>query len=547
MERGGPRREGPESGTANIGLVPELPISGVTTREKVAVTPHHLATRAALDVMAGGGNAVDGAIAANAVLGVVFPTTCGVGGDLFALVHGSGVEVPSALNASGRGGRGLDASVLRAEGHVTMPVRTPAAITTPGCVDGWIALLERHGSLTLADVLAPAIAHAENGFAVSPELADALAEIFDLVRDQPSAFELYPEDRPPAPGEHLHRPRYASTLRRIADQGRDGFYGGPVAEAIVAACEDVLAHSDLQNNRADWIDPIGLDLFGQRAWTIPPNSQGYLTLATGWLFSALNPPRDPSDPRFHHAAIEAYRAMAWERDDIVADAAYAPVAAAELLTGDRLKPRLDAIDRDHATQWPSAAAGLRGTAYFCVMDDAGRGVSLIQSNYAGIGSGISAGNTGVWLHNRGACFSIVENHPNEAGRGKRPLHTLAPTLWTRDGRLSLLLGTQGGDQQPQYLSQMAALMLHAGLSPMDAQRFPRWHIETPSRLTHSSVHVEEGMSPDIVAGLVERGHEVRLVPDRQPYWGPLSVIVVEDDGTRQAVADPRVSTATAAT
>lgn len=522
----------------------EPPVSSLTTHGQVAVSPHHLASRAAIDVMDMGGNAVDGAVAANAVLGVVFPTTCGIGGDLFALVHTTDADAPTALNASGRGGLGLDAEALRTGGHATMPARAPSSITVPGCVDGWVTLLEHHGLLSLGDVLAPAIGHAEDGFAVSLELAAALEEIFELVRNQPSASELYPEGRPPAVEQRLRRPRYAATLRQIAAHGRDGFYRGVTADAIVAASEGVLAESDLEIDQADWVEPIGLDLYGHRAWTIPPNSQGYLTLAASWLFSQMEPPTDPEDPLFHHAAIEAYRAVAWERDDVVADAAYAPLPPADLLEIARLGARLSGIARDRAAGWPAAAVGRRGTAYFCVVDAAGAGVSLIQSNYAGIGSGISAGETGVWLQNRGACFSLVHNHPNEAAPGKRPLHTLAPTLWTQGGRLSLLLGTQGGDQQPQYLAQMATLLFHAGLLPTEAQQFPRWHIEA-DRGMESSVLIEQRMPKRVVDGLLERGHDITLVPDWQPYWGPLSVIAVDDQGTRRAAADPRVTTATA--
>jgi gamma-glutamyltranspeptidase/glutathione hydrolase len=174
------------------------------------------------------------------------------------------------------------------------------------------------------------------------------------------------------------------------------------------------------------------------------------------------------------------------------------------------------------------------------------GVSLIQSNYSGIGSGISAGDFGVWLHNRGAGFSLLPGHPNEAAPGKRPLHTLAPTLWTTDGGdLSLLLGTQGGHQQPQYLSQMAALLLHAGLEPADAQRFPRWHIGGDDPADPSHVSVEAGLPDAVATALTARGHHLEEVATWQPYWGPVSTIAIDADGTRRGAADPRVSTATA--
>jgi gamma-glutamyltranspeptidase / glutathione hydrolase len=492
--------------------------------------------------MAAGGNAVDAAIAANAVLGVVLPTTCGPGGDLFALVHGPGFDSPVALNASGRAGRGADAAAARAAGHDTMPLRTPWSVTVPGCVDGWEALVERFGSRSLADLLAPATALAGEGFPVSLELASDLERIRDLVRDQASAAPLYPDDRAPLPGAVLRRPDLAATLQAVGEGGRDAFYGGAVGRAITAVTDGLIDAADLATTQADWTDPLGLDLFGRRAWTIPPNSQGYLTLAAAWLFEYLAPDPDPGDAAYHHALIEAYRAVAWERDHLVADPDHAPLSPAELVDRDRLARRAERIDPGTTVTWPATGDPPGGTAYLCVLDGAGMGISLIQSNFHGIGSGLAAGDTGVFLHNRGAGFTLEDGHPNQMAPGKRPLHTLSPTLWTADGRLDTLLGTRGGKHQPQLLVQMAAHLFHAGLSPAAAQAVPRWTVDDFGPATTSAIRIESRAPAGVTDGLMDRGHRVATGRPWEAGWGPVSVIT-GIAGSRAAAADPRVASA----
>jgi gamma-glutamyltranspeptidase/glutathione hydrolase len=519
-------------------------ISQHTGDGAVAVTPHHEATGAALRVMQAGGTAADAVVAANAVLGMVLPTTCGIGGDLFALVHTPGMDRPDVLNASGRAGSGLDAAELRKAGHATVPYHGPESVSVPGSVDGWEALIRRHGRLQLADLLASAIELGTTGFEVSLELSDGLGRLHEALRDQPSATALYPDGAVPDPGATLRRPDLAATLTALADGGRDAFYTGAVAQAIAGATGGLLTTDDLAANHPDWVEPIGLEVFGLQGWTVPPNTQGYLTLAALWLAEALDIPADPSDPRFHHGLIEAYRAVAWERDDLVADPDHAPWPPERLLDPTRLRDRLDGIDPDRAAEWPEPSPAPGGTAYFCAIDTSGMAVSCIQSNYAGIGSRVSAGTTGVFLHNRGAGFNLVPGHPNEAAPGKRPLHTLAPTLWTRGTDAAMILGTRGGHQQPQYLAQMAALVLHAGLDPAAAQAAPRWKIDDPGA-GPSLLVVEPGMPEGVVAGLTARGHTVTPGPARTPGWGPISIVTIDDGGRRSAAADPRVTTATA--
>ena len=495
--------------------------------------------------MNAGGTAADAVIAANAVLGVVLPSTCGIGGDLFAMVHRPGMVQPEVLNASGRGGSGLSAAKLRDAGYTQMPSFGPPTVSVPGCVDGWVALQSRHGRFGLGEVLADAINLGRDGFEASGELANSLERLTGSLLGQPSADALYPGGAPPAPGATLFRRDLASTLGEIADRGRTAFYEGSVAAAIAAATEGILTVDDLAANTIDWVEPIGIDVFGLTGWTVPPNSQGYITLAAAWAFEHLSPPADPLDPAFHHTLIEAYRAFAWERNDVVADPAHAPWNVAEYLTPERLERQVEGFSLDAVAAWPEPSPGPSGTAYFCAIDAEGMAVSCIQSNYSGIGSRVSAGDTGVFLQNRAAGFSVIEGHPNEAGPGKRPLHTLSPTLWTRGTDPALILGTRGGDQQPQYLVQVAASLLHAQNDPAPAQEQPRWSIATAAEGTDSVVLVESGMAEHVVTGLVAAGHTVTPGPTLTPGWGPVSVIAIDAAGIRAAAADPRVPTATA--
>lgn len=514
------------------------------TGDAVAVTAHHLATDVALEVLDTGGNAVDAAVAANAVLGVVAPETCGIGGDLFALVHAPDSPVPAALNASGRAGSNVDAQALRASGMTEIPIKSAHTITAPGCIDGWIALLDRFGTRSLATLLQPALHMAESGFAVSSELSEALARTEAVMGGQESASDLFPGGEPPQTGTALRRPLLTATLRAIIERGREGIYGGEIGEAIAHASGAALTLEDLHRQHADWISPLGLSVDDRTGWTIPPNSQGYLTLGAWWLFNELDPPTDPTDVRYHHAAIEAYRAMAWDRDQLVADPDHAPCQPAELLATPRLAARADAIHRNEPTPWPEPGPTDSGTTYLTVLDQAGLGISLIQSNFHGIGTGLSAGSSGVWMQNRGAGFTLQDGHPNELAPGKRPLHTLSPTIWTTHGRLELLLGTRGGHQQPQLLLQALAGLFHAGLSPTEAQDLARWTTSEWQPARRSRILVESGFTA--AGALAAMGHDVDPEPKGRPGgWGPVSMIHIADSGIATGAADPRVSTSSA--
>ena len=500
-----------------------------------AVTPHHLATSAAIEIMSAGGNAIDAAIAANAVLGVVAPETCGVGGDLFALIHRTGQERPDSLNASGRAGSGVSAQALRDRGHSKMPVMDPESVTVPGCVDGWHHLAAFGGRLSWPERLAPALTFARDGFPASAELSRSLKARLEAIGDQPIGRYLLPRGVPPEPGQTLIRPDLADTLETVSD--RDSFYLGLPGKAITEAVGGLISNEDRAVDQGEWVEPLGLELYGRHAWTIPPNSQGYLTLAAGAVFERVAAGVDPHDPLAWHFAIEAYRSQVADRAQVLADARFADH---DLLSARRLGAELDP---DHRTAFSAPGSAPGGTSYFCVLDRDGTGVSIIQSNFMGLGTSIGAGEAGFFLHNRGAGFDLTPGSGNELAPGKRPLHTLAPTLWTEGTGLSALLGTRGGDYQPQLLLQMLIHLFASKHPAAGAQAHPRWVIDD---LDDADAPVLlEAAVPDEVAKFLEgRGHRVKVMEGMQGGWGPVSVILLGPDGV-EAAADPRVGTASA--
>ena len=499
----------------------------------LAVTPHHLATSAAIGVFHAGGNAVDAAIAANAVQGTVAPETCGIGGDLFALVHVPGDPTPYALNASGTAG---SRNTVRSVGGPEMPLFGPHSVTIPGCVAGWAALHERFGRLPFDRLLSPARALAEEGFFASEEFVGAMRRRGEELSGQAIAGEVLPGGRPPAPGTRIRRPSLARSLGRIAEHGAPGFYEGHVALQVSRAVGDLITTDDLAAFTPEWVRPLARDVLGLTAWTIPPNTQGYLTLAGLRILEMLGPGDDEAE--LLHLQVEAYRSVAWERDDLVADPAHAPLPPEELVSDERLAPRAAAISRDRVTPWPAEDEPQGGTAYAAFIDRDGMGISLIQSNFMGLGTTIAAGDAGFLLQNRGGSFTLADGHPNQLAPGKRPLHTLAPTLWTDGDELRAILGTRGGHQQPQYLMRAAWDLFARGMSPERAQDSARWHTTAFGPGAPSVLELESTAGGGVADTLRAKGHEVESVEPRGGF-GPVSMIVVED-GLRSGASDPRV-------
>jgi gamma-glutamyltranspeptidase/glutathione hydrolase len=504
-----------------------------------------LASRAGLDTLRAGGTAADAAIATNAVLAVTSQHLCGLGGDLFALVQ-QGNARPSCLVSAGPAGSGADASLLHAEGHRTMPrYGDIRAVTVPGCVDGWMALHERYGRLPMARLLAPARDLAASGFEASSAVAAAAARISEV----PLADDYRRPDGGPGHsgplrvGDVVRRPLVAETLDAIAGGGRDGFYRGTFGDALLAlgrsrgreqgrrdpTSRDLFTERDLSTPIARWVEPIGLRAWGHDIWTAPPPSQGYLLPSSAWIANGLDTPSDPDDPAWPHLLSEAARWAGFDRPAVLYDGADGEA----LLNPNRLAARRAAIRPDARTA-PPAPADAGGTTYLCVVDDAGMAVSLIQSNAAGWGAGIVAPGTGVFLQNRGLGFSLEAGHPAELAPGRRPPHTLVPAVVTRpDGELAAVLGTMGGDTQPQILLQLLARLLVAHQSPGEAVAASRWFLgeggfDTWAEGGPQLTTLEPGVPPAWVPGLAARGHRLGSVATRSV--GHAQVIVPAGDG-----------------
>jgi gamma-glutamyltranspeptidase/glutathione hydrolase len=525
----------------------------VTATDAVA-SPDRLASEAGVAMLEAGGTAADAAVAASAAIAVTSPHLCGMGGDLWALVHTGGE--PEALDSSGWAGSGADAARLRDEGWEEMPFSGDVrAAPVPGCVDGWLALHARHGRLPFDAVLAPAIALAEEGFPCSPLLALLLPHFTAHVADED---DLLPATTPVARDVRVRRPALAKTLRAVATSGRAGFYEGTFGAALVAVGGGEYEPADLATPIARWVEPLGLDVWGRRVWTVPPGSQGYLTLAGLHLAERLDLPDDPDDGRWAHLLVEAARAAGHDRIDRLHEHA----DGAALLDPARLDGLLGAIRPDRRASWASATpAGSGDTIYLAAVDGDRRGVSLIQSNASGFGAGIAVPGTGVYLHNRGIGFSVVAGHPAEYGPRRRPPSTLAPALVTTPGgELAAVAGTMGGDSQPQILLQVLGRLLRHGQSAVDAVARPRWVLANPAPRGFDTwragddvvVRVEADAPPDWAEALAAAGHVVQPAPALDLACGHAQAIVLAPDGTVEGAADPRarvgaaVSTATRA-
>jgi gamma-glutamyltranspeptidase / glutathione hydrolase len=515
-----------------------------------------LASTAGIALLEQGGSAADAVVAAAAVMAVTSPHLCGMGGDLLAMVSAPGSE-PVALLSVGRAGSGADAGQMRSQGHVVMPLRGDIrSVPVPGAVDGWLALHERYGRLPLRAVFAPAIGLAEEGFAASIMLVLAS----HLVAGVPGAQQLCP-DGPLELDAHVRLPGISRSLQAIVQDGRDGFYGGEFGRAVLELGAGWYAPADFTRSAADWCAPVRRQVWGRDLWTVPPPSQGYLTVAAAYIAEQAGLGSDPDDPTWPHLIVEASRAAGHDRPEMLYDGA----DGAALVAEDRL---LAAASRLHADQCappdvelpPLTDGGARvrrvgdgDTTHLCAIDAEGLGISLTQSNALDFGSHIVSGSSGVFLHNRGVGFSLEAGHPAELTPGRRPPHTLSPVLVTNpDGSLSHLVGAMGGDAQPQILLQLLALMLHAGQDPATAVAAPRLALDAPSagpfRLwwgNDLTVQVESHAPRDWVKGLTERGHSVRPIREFDPTsvgCAQIISVVRDENGTSHhfaGAADPR--------
>lgn len=496
--------------------------SPVLAQHGMVAAAHPLAVQIGVEVLKKGGSAIDAAIAVNAALAFLEPVACGVGGDLFAIVWDPGTRKLWGLNASGRAPGALSIDKVKPQQDGTIPPYSPYAWTVPGCVDGWIELHARFGRLPLKDVLAPAIAYAREGAPVPQVIAASWTRSVPRFGDKPGFAEVFlPGGRAPREGEVFANPALARTLEAIAVRGRDGFYAGDVAKALVAFSDRVggfFSLADLAGHRSEWVEPISTTFRGHTVWELPPNGQGLAALQMLNILQARDLPALGRDnPDFWHLLVEAKKLAYEDRARLYADPAFSPVPVSQLLDGDYARRQAERIDMRRAARRlePGNPALRSGDTTFLVTADArGQMVSLIQSNYTGFGSGYVVPEFGFGLHNRGAQFALDPRHPNVLAPGKRPFHTIIPAFVTRDGVPLMAFGVMGGDMQPQGHVQILVNLLVHGMNLQEAGDAARFYHTGSSEPTGTMMedggvlHLESGVPFEVRQELLRRGHRL---------------------------------------
>ena len=502
-----------------------------------AATSQPLATTAALRVLEEGGNAVDAAVTAAAVLNVVEPYMTGIGGDLFALVWSHSKRRLIGLDASGRAGGRADADSLRTEGHAAVPAHDARAVTVPGALAGWAALLDRLGTISLGRALAPAIELARKGFPVTPVIARDWAGMADVLRaDAGAATTFLREGAAPKAGDWFTLTDLADTFTEVARDGVGTFYGGALGRRLVEGL-DALGGSvtleDLATHRVRWVDALTMDYGGVTLHELPPSGQGIAALQMlGILQHVDGSAWKHNSVAYLHTLVEAKKLAYADLAACVADPDHMRASPDALLDRRYLKQRAARIDPHTAVARtdPGPAATASDTVYLTVADSSGNMVSLINSIYQFFGSGLVVPGTGFALQNRGAGFSLEEGHPNVLAPGKRPLHTIIPGFVTRDGAPWMSFGVMGGPMQPQGHVQVLLNMLHFGMDPQEALDAPRFrHIEG-LRLA------VEDLPTHVAAGLERRGHEI-VSPEGFAFGGAQAIVRLGRGWA--AASDPR--------
>ncbi len=509
----------------------------------MAATSQRHASEAAAGVLREGGNAADAAIAAAAVLNLTEPNATGIGGDMFALYFDAATRKVTGLNGSGRAPAALTLETLGGRG---LPAYHAHTITVPGACAGWCDLAARHGTWPMSRILAPAIRMAEEGFAVGPITAHFWQAAASRQRAALNGGELLIDGRGPRAGEIFRNPGLARTFRAVAEGGKDAYYKGEIARALVEVVRQaggLMTPEDLASHESTWDEPISTVYRGLRVWECPPNGQGITALLALNILEGFDlKGQDPLGPDRWHLLVEAMRLAFADTRWYVADPRVSKVPQEGLLSKAYAAERRKRIDPARATADVRRGSPVAGsdTVYFCVVDGAGNACSFINSNYMGFGTGLVPKGWGFTLQNRGACFSTEPAHPNVLAPRKRPYHTIIPGMLTRaDGSLYAPFGVMGGFMQPQGHVQVVVGIMDDGLDPQPALDRPRFCIDPDGG--PSQVSLENGVPPATVEELRRRGHGVRgvLKGYARSLFGRGQVIRRDPDGTLTGGSDPR--------
>lgn len=487
----------------------------------MAATSHPLATQTALDILKKGGNAIDAAIAANAVLGVVEPVSCGIGGDLFALIWSAEKGKLYGLNASGRSPRSLKLDYFRDNGYEFIPSYGPLSVSVPGCVDGWFEMFEMFGRLTIKEILQPAISYARDGFPVSEVIAYYLERNTDLLKDFPNIKEVYmPGGKAPAKGVVFRNPLLANTLEKIVKGGRNEFYRGSIAKDIAAFMKKeggFITFDDLSRHHSEWVEPVSTTYRGYEVWELPPNGQGIaalqiLNILEGYDIASMG----FGSAEYIHNFTEAKKLAFEDRARYYADPVFSSIPVSQLISKKYAAERRKLIDPEKAARtYPAGIIEGDNTIYLTVADKYGNMVSLIQSNYRGMGSGMCPTGLGFVLQNRGESFSLASGHANVYAPGKRPFHTIIPAFITKNDRPWISFGVMGGDMQPQGHAQIVVNLIDFKMNLQEAGDAPRMHHigssePTGQQMTDGGILLlESGFRVEVIQKLMSMGHTIQ--------------------------------------
>ena len=518
----------------------------------MVATSQPLAAQSGIDILKAGGNAIDAAIAVNATLGVVEPMSCGIGGDLFATIQEAESDSLTGLNASGRAPYAANIEHYRSRGYEYIPDTGPLNWSVPGCVDGWACLLDRFGTMSLEQVLEPAISYAESGFPVSDIIARDWAGSTTLLAPWPESVRVYlPGGQVPEPGAVFRNPDLARSYRILAESGRDGFYQGEIADAILACSREVgglFSPEDFRDHASTWDDPVSVDYRGYTVWELPPSGQGIAALQMLNMLEGFDLARTGClSAETLHLQIEAKKLAYADRAEYYADPAFADVPVEDLLSkayGDTQRERID--PRRASVDVPAGDPILQqgDTAYMTVVDKDRNVVSFIQSIFRGFGSGIVPERTGFPIQNRGQLFSLDPAHRNALVPHKRPFHTIIPAMVTRNGKPWLTFGLMGGAMQPQGHVQVLCNMIDFGMDVQEAGDAPRFQhfgsaepTGAPMEAGGGRVNVEYGVSEETFSRLAEKGH--RISRSAHGYGGYQAIRIDPDTGMLHGASEPR--------
>ena len=526
-----------------------MPVQGrsvIATKFGIVATSQPLASMAGVQILDRGGNAIDAAIAANATLGLMEPTSNGIGGDLFAIVYEKKTGKLYGLNSSGWAPKAETAELLASKGIKQMPERGAFTATVPGAVAGWDALHQKFGTLPFSTLLAPAIYYAENGFPVNQVTAGLWSRSVRFLSEHPNSASTYLiNGTAPRAGQIFRNPDLAGSLRLIAEHGRDGYYKGRTAEAIVAISKEfggVMSSEDLADFQPEWVTPISTNYRGWKIYEIPPNTQGIAALMMLNLMEQF----PLSEYGFHstqalHVMIEAKKLAYADMLRYVGDPHFSEIPVEQMLDKQHAAERATLIgERANCKPEPSHFAGItdtkgKDTIYMTVIDKDGNIVSLIQSNYSGFGSGLVPKGAGFMLQNRGALFTLEPGQPNTLAGHKRPLHTIIPSFMEK-GDVRIGWGIMGGWNQAQAHAQFVANIADYGMNIQQALEAGRF---TKSTFDGCDVQIEELVPESVRAELSARGHQVQSVPRRTPTFGYGQAVMNDGNGVHFGASDPR--------